>query len=113
MADELSIVYNIGQIFGGWIAGWISDILGKRTPSVFLFLVVAIVPTFLLRVESSSGLYVGILWFASLLFFFPFRGASERKKTQTLNKLIHFKAAHRGFLLEDPRILFRVRYRQI
>ena len=60
-SDNLSILYNVGQILGGWICGWISDYLHRRSPPVFAFLLMAIPPIFLLRIQSHSILYFAIL----------------------------------------------------
>eukprot|EP01084_Bolivina_argentea_P105866 189595_1 len=68
VSDNLSIVYNIGQIFGGWVCGWISDYLRRRSPPVFIFLLIAIPPIFLLRIKSHSVMFFGILSFLSGFF---------------------------------------------
>ena len=60
-SDNLSIIYNIGQILGGWVCGWISDYLHRRSPPVFLFLLIAIPPIFLLRIKSHSIIFFAIL----------------------------------------------------
>lgn len=60
-SDNLSIIYNVGQILGGWVCGWISDYLHRRSPPVFLFLLIAIPPIFLLRIKSHSIIFFGIL----------------------------------------------------
>ncbi|ETO06497.1 hypothetical protein RFI_30895 [Reticulomyxa filosa] len=36
-ANQLSMLYNVGQIFGSWICGWISDSMHKRSPAIFSF----------------------------------------------------------------------------
>jgi len=68
VSDNMSIVYNVGQILGGWVCGWISDFLRRRAPPVFLFLLIAIPPIFLLRIKSTSEWYFGILSFLAGFF---------------------------------------------
>lgn len=68
VSDNLSIVYNVGQILGGWVCGLISDYLRKRAPPVFAFLLVAIAPIFLLRIHSTSEWYFGSLSFLAGFF---------------------------------------------
>eukprot|EP01083_Nonionella_stella_P037488 102206_1 len=68
VSDNISIVYNIGQIFGGWACGWIGDYLHRRAPPVFLFLLIAVPPVFLLRVQSTSMLFFAILSFMAGFF---------------------------------------------
>ncbi|ETO29012.1 Glycerol-3-phosphate transporter [Reticulomyxa filosa] len=61
MANLLTMLYNVGQIFGSWICGWMSDYIHKRSPPVFLFLVLAIAPVLMLRADTSSELYFGVV----------------------------------------------------
>ena len=61
LADDFSMVYNGGQIFGGWLCGWISDIINSRSPPVFIFLVLGALPTFLLRLHDASKLHIGAM----------------------------------------------------
>ena len=45
-SDELSNFYDIGGIIGGIIAGIISDFIGKRSPVVFVMLILSMVSLF-------------------------------------------------------------------
>lgn len=67
-ANNLSMLFDVGQIFGGWACGWISDWLNKRVPSVFISLILSSIPVFLLRVHSTSFIYVGALCLLSGFF---------------------------------------------
>lgn len=68
ISDDIAIVYNVGQILGGWICGWIGDYIRKRSPPVFIFLLIAIVPILLLRIPSSSIIFISVLSFSAGLF---------------------------------------------
>eukprot|EP01084_Bolivina_argentea_P109187 195146_1 len=67
-SDGLSMYYNIGQILGGWICGWISDHFTKRTPTMMIFLILSATPLFMLHIPTSSYSFVAVL--SSLAGFF-------------------------------------------
>lgn len=64
-ADYLEIYYNIGQVFGGLLCGYISDRFPSRTPTVLVFLICATIPIFLLHIDSLSFNLVMFLTFSA------------------------------------------------
>eukprot|EP01083_Nonionella_stella_P006845 19817_1 len=60
-ADKLSIYYNVGQIIGSWFCGLISDRFVKRTPVIFVFLLLSVTPIFMFRIPDPSYDFVAIL----------------------------------------------------
>ena len=59
--DQLSMYYNVGQIFGSWFCGFVSDRFSKRSPTLFIFLLLSVTPIFMLRIPSPSFEFIAIL----------------------------------------------------
>ena len=60
-ANSLSMYYNVGQIVGSLVCGFISDYFTKRSPTIFVFLLLSAPPIFLFRVYTTSYTFVTIL----------------------------------------------------
>eukprot|EP01084_Bolivina_argentea_P294912 507582_1 len=60
-ADQLSMYYNVGQIFGSLFCGFISDRFVKRGPTIFAFLCLSVTPIFMFRIPTHSYEYVAVL----------------------------------------------------
>jgi len=61
-SSNLSMLYDIGQMVGGFMCGWISDIVGQRSPPVWVSLMLSTAPIFALRLRTSIPV-VGIICF--------------------------------------------------
>jgi len=66
-SDLLSNLYDIGQIFGGIGAGFISDRMGYRSPVTVLFLIISI-PLLGLFTLATTKFHVSLLLFVSGFF---------------------------------------------
>ncbi|OQR91457.1 sugar phosphate exchanger [Achlya hypogyna] len=62
-ADYFSMLYDAGQIFGGFLGGYITDRMGMRTPTIvsMLAIVTCLLPSF--HAASKDG--IGVLLFVS------------------------------------------------
>ena len=59
--DTFQIYYNVGQIVGSLFCGWVSDRFSKRSPTLFVFLLLSVTPIFMLRIPTSSATYISIV----------------------------------------------------
>lgn len=63
-ADNISMSFDFGQIIGGLIIGFYSDKILKRSPILFISMLIATIPVFLFAIDSKS---IGVLFFLCLL----------------------------------------------
>jgi len=61
-SSTLSMLYDIGQMVGGFVCGWISDIVGQRSPPVWVSLMLSTAPIFALRLRTSIPV-LGVICF--------------------------------------------------
>jgi len=64
-SDNVSMLYDVGQIFGGFVCGGIADWMGHNAPPVYMMAFLAIIPVFLLRLPDSHLTVISLLTFAS------------------------------------------------
>ncbi|KAF4693326.1 hypothetical protein FOZ60_011306 [Perkinsus olseni] len=78
-ANLFDMLYNIGTVFGCIVCGWVSDYMARvqesgRSPSLFLFIFLALIPVSLLHVDDPTVAYLSVML---LLAGFLIGGASN------------------------------------
>ncbi|EER13609.1 Glycerol-3-phosphate transporter, putative [Perkinsus marinus ATCC 50983] len=78
-ANLFDMLYNIGTVFGCIICGWVSDYMARvqgsgRSPSLFFFIFLALIPVSLLHVDDPTVVYLSVML---LLAGFLIGGASN------------------------------------